>query len=256
MFTTRKAIVSTLVAGAVALAVALTGCAPEGEKAVAIQKLTHSTPMPVATCEPTSCVEPPPHEEATSGDGDSTDPQGQPDPAVIEYLMSDERMSMYDGLFYQSGTTIASALLAGSFGETYKYNSMKEPKPDGYTGWGGIATAKDRTDGVSMYAWVYWLPDGTIDFTQGIGGLSIDAGFDERNVQVESNSIGTWRWLPFLARYDGSKSPSTTINIDGGEGNGDTKTVSSLRDIKQLDADVLETLNTNMEVLFGPSWRD
>jgi hypothetical protein len=250
MFTTRKITALAIIVGAVALAVALTGCASDGEHLA-------SVPAPTVTITVTATPEPVvPTTTATEDSGTLVSLDPGTVATSLAYLNSSERSAAYDAVFARATNRIASALLSGELGETYSYNDYKVDKPAGYSGWGGISTVHSRADGIDVAAWVYWKADGSVDFSQGVKSLVIDAGFQYKWVHIESEAHAEWAlWNPVLSKLNGSKLPLQIINISGWKGPlASYETLSDVDAIKQLDAATLDALNVNMVALFGADW--
>lgn len=185
------------------------------------------------------------------------------------YLTSVERARRYEAFATEAGVVIAQALNTGYFGDAYRYTDMKEPRPDGYVGWGGITTTASlyRPPGIissEPFAWVYWNADGTIDTTKSIMDLSISDKADPENTKVllfDPIENGWWSASFFAGSSETTIPFSNPVSYYGWghkyqSGQYTVTQPLSLQGYKEFDDIVLEQLETNMVSWFGDDWRN
>ncbi len=143
-----------------------------------------SAPPVIVTATPPSSVSTPTTSVSESSSANSVKEVAHQQ--CLDYMRSPERAARYARI-WPAGTKVARALLNGKFGPTEKYTESKQPRPTGYSGWGGIQT----TD-VKQYAWVWWNRDGSINYSKGVLGFSLEG------TQIDSEDFGEG---PYKGRY-------------------------------------------------------
>lgn len=175
----------------------------------------------------------------------------------LEYLQSSNRQLMYENIAPQAAVRIAQALENGELGEVYRYDEWKQDKAEGYTGWGGIATVKGNQP--EAYAWVFYNPDGSIDYTKGVTGFSITPK-GGHEVQIEQNGENDAKWNGYLRS---TEVPLTHVITTSYLGHTEQPQVEgspfiyplNLNELQELDSQAIQRLEANMAAVFGPDWR-
>lgn len=116
----------------------------------------------------------------------TTAPTPQEDPATEEknraqrmsWANDPTRAALFED-YPEAGITVARALIGGAFGPTEKYNGAKTEWNPGQSGWGAIYAnvgLNSTPNKPGAFAEVYWNTDGSVDWSRGVQGFSIDMG--------------------------------------------------------------------------------
>ena len=169
--------------------------------------------------------------------------------SALRYLRSPERIARFEADFRQASVLIAKGLDAGkSAPVTKRYDDWKQDRNSGYSGWGGISTLNN-----DYYAWVWWNPNGSINYTQmGVTGFSVTGG--GIHLQIEQLDGGQGPYHIFLDEGVGFTRVSST-HFSTGSVVEDYRYPRNLSELAWLDDDALAALNYTMILNFGVNWR-
>lgn len=157
---------------------------------------------------------------------------------------------------------VAKALETGKFGTPDRYNNWKADWVKGQVGWGGIAVnagGKATQDKPGAYAWVYFRADGSIDYSKGVKGFSIDMGSEFQGVQIEDESFT--KGIPYdvlLDKSAASNTPTYTTCFEHckpREEGGDFITALNSQELAGMETSAIKALGANMVRAFGSNWR-